>query len=76
MPLAKEFLAGTSLDFSEEIDRAENFRLRVMHYEHLHDTWVVERAKDLANKIVVDDIRQQMIDAGFSENMEELIPFR
>ena len=69
MPLAKEFLVGTSLDFSQEIDRAENFRLRVMHYEHLHDEWVIGRAKDLANKIVVDDIRKQMIDAGFSEKI-------
>ena len=56
MPLAKEFLAGTSLDFSAEIDMAEKFRLRVMHYEHLHDAWVVGKAKELANKIVVDDI--------------------
>ena len=69
MPLAKEFLAGTALDFSQEIDRAENFRLRVMHYEHLHDEWVIGRAKDLANKIVVDDIIKQMIDAGFSEKI-------
>ena len=69
MPLAKEFLAGTSLDFSKEIDMAENFRLRVMHYEHLHDTWVIGKAKELANKIVVDDIVKQMVDAGFSEKI-------
>ena len=69
MPLAKEFLAGTSLDFQDEIAKAENFRLRVMHYEHLHDTWVIAKAKELANKIIVDDIRKQMVDAGFSEKI-------
>ena len=66
MPRTKEFLHGTSLDFQEEIDKAEHFRLRVIQYQHLHDDWVIAKAKELANKIVVDDIVQQMKNEDFS----------
>jgi len=66
MARTKEFLHGTSLDFQDEIDRAERFRLRVMQYTHLHDEWVIRKAKEKANKIIVDDIIQQMKDENFS----------
>ena len=69
MPRTKEFLHGTSLDFQEEIDRAEHFRLRVMQYTHLHEDWVINKAKEKANKVIVDDIVKQMKDANFSHKI-------
>jgi len=69
MARTKEFLHGTGLDFQNEIASAEHFRLRVMQYAHLHDDWVIAKAKELANKIVVDDIVQQMKDEDFSHKI-------
>lgn len=69
MPRTKEFLHGTGLDFQDEIDRAERFRLRVMQYTHLHEEWVIGKAKELANKIIVDDIVQQMKNENFSHKI-------
>ena len=69
MPRTGKFLHGTSLDFQDEIRRAEHFRLRVMQYTHLHEDWVINKAKEKANKVIVDDIVQQMKDANFSHKI-------
>ena len=57
------------MSFEEELEKIRDLKLRIAHYRNLHDDFAKNKAKELANKIIVDEITNQMQANEFSEKI-------
>ena len=57
------------MSFEEEIEKIQDLKTRIAHYRNFHDDFAKRKAKELANKIIVDKITNLMQAEEFSEKI-------
>ena len=57
------------MSFEEEIEKIQDLKTRIAHYRNFHDDFSKRKAKELANKIIVDKITNLMQAEEFSEKI-------